>query len=228
MFKRRLTIDDFLLMAVNIIPLAGVWFYGWNPKQVFLVYCMETVIIGLVNVIKMACVTLLVHSRDVWENNGSSSMQSGWLFIFFFIVHYGFFVFIQTQMFFGVSNMVPDGSLLMSYTRIPALLGPDGRLLLLIFIAYYTMQMLFGFFATGVYKTVSLGRLMFEPYMRIFVQQIVVILGSMFLGFGAGKIFILIFVAAKIFFELYINFGRILEIVDKRSKMKKEAADRKG
>ncbi len=227
MFKRRLTIDDFLLMAVNLIPLAGVWFYGWDPGQVFLVYCMETVIIGLINIIKMACVTLLVRSKDVWENNGSVTMQSGWFFIFFFIIHYGFFVFIQTQLFFGVSGMVPDGSMLLSYTKIPALLGADGKLLLLIFIAYYSMQMVFGFFSSGVYKTVSLGRLMFEPYMRIFVQQIVVILGSMFLSFGAGKIFILVFVAAKIFFELFINFGRLLEIVDKRAKIKKESAEKK-
>lgn len=225
MFKRRLTIEDFLLMAVNIIPLIGVWFYNWDARQVFLVYCMETVIIGLINVIKMACITLFVRSSDVWENNGGSSMQSGWLFIFFFIFHYGFFVFIQTQLFFGVSGMLPDGSLLMKYSKIPALLGHDGKLLLLIFIAYYSMQMVFGFFASGDYKNISMGRLMFEPYMRIFVQQIVVILGSIFINFGAGKIFIVIFVAAKIFFELYINFGRVLEIIDKRAKLKKKQAE---
>ncbi|MFN8253958.1 MAG: DUF6498-containing protein [Ferruginibacter sp.] len=225
MFKRRLTIEDFLLMAVNIIPLIGVWFYNWDARQVFLVYCMETVIIGLTNVIKMACVTIFVRSTDVWENNGGSSMQSGWFFIFFFIIHYGFFVFIQTQLFFGVSGLLPDGSLLMKYSKIPVLLGRDGKLLLLIFIAYYSMQVVFGFFASGDYKNVSLGRLMFEPYMRIFVQQIVVILGSMFLSFGAGKIFILVFVAAKIFFELYLNFGRVLEIIDKRSKLKKKQAE---
>src|SRR5258706_13266593 len=100
MFKRSLTTEDLFLIAVNVIPLFGVWFYNWNAGQVFLVYCMETVIVGLLNVFKMACVTLFVRSRDVWENNGVSTMQSGWLFIFFFIVHYGLFVFIQTQFFF--------------------------------------------------------------------------------------------------------------------------------
>jgi hypothetical protein len=149
-------------------------------------------------------------------------MQSGWFFIFFFIIHYGFFVFIQTQIFFGVSGMIPDGSLLMKYSRIPELLGDNGKLMLLIFIAYYTMQSIFGFFSSGVYKTVSLGRQMFEPYMRIFVQQFVVILGSMFLSFGAGKIFIVIFIAAKIFFELFINFERLLAIAEKRQRLKEE------
>ena len=88
MFKRKLTIPDFFLILVNLIPLYGVWFEGWDARQVFLVYCMETIIIGIINVIKMACVTIFVRSKDTWENGGSVSMQSGWLFIFFFIFHY--------------------------------------------------------------------------------------------------------------------------------------------
>src|SRR5258708_7363451 len=222
MFKHTLTIPDFFLIVVNLVPLYGVWFEGWSAQQVFLVYCMETVIVGLINVIKMACVTLFVKKKDVWENHGSATMQSGWLFVFFFIVHYGFFVFIQTQIFFGVTNMLPDGSMLMRYSKIPALLGPGGKLLLLIFIAYYTVQYLFSFFNSGEYKTISMGRLMFQPYRRIIVQQFVVILGSMFLTFGAGKIFILIFVIVKICFELFVNFGRLLAVTEKSQRMKEE------
>ncbi len=222
MFKRNLTINDFLLIVVNLIPLFGVWFEGWDAKQIFTVYCMETVIIGIINVIKMTCVTLFVRKKDVWENGGGTSMQSGWLFIFFFIAHYGFFVFVQTQIFFAVSGLMPDSSLILKYSKIPELLGENGKLLLLIFIAYYTVQNIFGFFFTGIYKTISLGRLMFEPYMRIFVQQFVVILGSIFLSFGAGKIFILIFITAKIFFELFVNFDRLLAIAEKKQRQKDE------
>jgi Family of unknown function (DUF6498) len=221
MFKRKLTIPDFLLIVVNLIPLYGVWFEGWDAKEIFIVYCLETVIIGVVNVIKMACITIFVRKKDVWESNGNT-MQSGWFFIFFFIVHYGFFVFVQTQIFFGVSRMIPDGSMIMNYAKIPELLGHNGKLMLLIFIAYYTVQSFFSFFSSGTYKTISLGRQMFEPYMRIFVQQFVVILGSMFLTFGAGKIFILVFVFTKIFFELFINFERYLAIAEKKQRLKKE------
>ena len=63
--------------------------------------------------------------------------------IFFFIIHYGFFVFVQTQLFFGVSRMIPDGSLIMNYSKIPELLGNNGRLMLIIFITYYTVQSIF-------------------------------------------------------------------------------------
>ena len=53
-------------------------------------------------------------------------------------------------------------------------------------------------------------QLMFQPYGRIFIQQVTVILGSMFLSFGAGKFFIFIFAAVKIFFEVFINYDGIL------------------
>jgi hypothetical protein len=222
MFKRTLTIGEFLLILVNLIPLYGVWFRNWDAKQVFLVYCMETVIVGVMNVIKMTCVTIFVKKKDVWENQGGTTMQSGWFFIFFFILHYGLFVLIQTQLFFSVSGMIPDGLLLMRYAKIPALLGDHGKLLLLIFVAYYTMQNVFGFFSSGQFRTISMGRLMFEPYMRIFIQQFVVILGSMFLAFGGGKFFILIFIIAKIFFELFVNFDRFLALAEKKQQLKQE------
>ncbi|MEO7307068.1 MAG: DUF6498-containing protein [Ferruginibacter sp.] len=222
MFKRKLTASEWLLIIVNLIPLYGVWFEGWNASEVFLVYCLETVIIGIVNVLKMACVTIFVRPKDVWQNGGSTTMQSGWFFIFFFIIHYGFFVFVQTQIFFNVSGLIPDGSFFMNYSKIPGLLGNNGKLLLLIFITYYTLQTVFDFFQSGKYKDISMGRLMFEPYMRIFVQQFVVILGSIFLSFGAGKVFILVFVIAKIFFELFVNFNRFLAIAEKREQLKNE------
>lgn len=222
MIKRKLTASGYLLVIVNLIPLYGVWFEGWNASQVFLVYCLETVIIGIVNVLKMACVTIFVRTKDTWQNGGSFTMQSGWFFILFFIAHYGIFVFVQTQIFFSVSGLVPEGSFLGAYKKIPALLGDNGKLMLMIFVAFYTLQTIFDFFLSGKYKVISLGRLMFEPYMRIFVQQFVVILGSMFLNFGAGKIFILIFVTAKIFFELFVNFSRFLEIGEKKMLQKKE------
>lgn len=222
MFKKKLSVSNYLLILVNLVPLYCVWFEGWNASVVFLVYCLETVMIGLVNVLKMAAVTLFVKRTDVWDSGGSTSMQSGWFFIFFFIMHYGFFVFVQTQIFFNVSGLIPGSAFIANYSKIPALLGDNGKLMLLIFIAYYTLQNFYDFFMSGKFKTISLGRLMFEPYLRIFVQQFVVILGSIFLNFGAGKIFILIFIIAKIFFELFVNFNRFLEIAEKKERLKKE------
>ena len=76
-----------------------------------------------------------------------------------------------------------------------------------VFTVSYGFRMTTDFILSGDYKTSSLGYLMFQPYGRIFIQQVTVILGSMFLSFGAGKIFILIFAAIKIFFEVFIDLN---------------------
>ena len=65
MFKRKLTISDFFLIVVNLVPLYGVWFEGWDAKQVFIVYCLETVIIGIINVVKMACINIFGDKQAV-------------------------------------------------------------------------------------------------------------------------------------------------------------------
>lgn len=222
LLKRKLTTSDYLLIIVNLIPVYGVWFEGWNAAQIFLVYCLETVIIGLFAVIKMACVTLLIKPRDEWQSGKVTVMVSGIFFILFFIVHYGIFVFVQTQIFFAVSGLIKDGSILNTYRQVPDALGHEGQLLLFIFIAYYTLQNLFSFFLSGEYKTVSMTTLMFQPYGRIFVQQFVVIIGSMFLVFGVSKIFILILALVKIYFETCINFDRMLALAERKEKRKIE------
>ena len=53
MIKKTLTRSDYFLIAANLIPVAGVWLWDWNPKEVFMVYALETVIIGLFTLIKM-------------------------------------------------------------------------------------------------------------------------------------------------------------------------------
>ena len=221
MFKRRLTTSDIFLILVNGVPLYGVWFENWDARMVFLVYCLETIIIGIINVLKMAAVTILVKPTDYWNNNGVSNKASGWFFILFFILHYGIFVFVQTQLFFSVSGLIKGHSLFSGYAQIPALLGNEGKLLLAIFITYYTLQTLFSFFQSGEYKTISMARLMFQPYTRIIVQQLAVILGSIFLGFGAGKIFILIFALIKIGIEVYIRPDRFLDKMQEANSAKK-------
>ncbi len=217
---RRLTPSDYFIILANLIPVYGVWFLGWNAAQIFLVFCLETVIIGLFNVIKMGCVTLFVRTKDVWSKNGGITMVGGLFFIIFFIFHYGFFVLVQTQIFFGVSGIIKDHTMFGGYGSVPAALGNEGQLLLLIFIAYYTLHTLSSFFLSGEYKTISMSKLMYQPYGRIFVQQFVVIVGSMFLSLGLSKVFILILVIVKVAFELFINFDAFFDQAEADSKKK--------
>jgi hypothetical protein len=211
MFKRTLTRGDYFLIAANLLPIAGTLFWGWDPTEIFLVYCLETVIIGIINLIKMGIVTA-VRKTDTWYTEGGATKQSGIFFMVFFILHYGLFVAVQMGIFLGVSGMGKGKNLTLFnfFYKWPELITRDSFIMLAAFGIAYGCKMIYDFILSGEYKTIPMMGLMFQPYGRIFIQQFAVILGSMFLTFGAGQIFIIIFALVKIYFEIYLNFENIL------------------
>ena len=220
MIKRKLSTADIFTILINLVPLWGVWFNGWNPKQMFLIYCVESIIVGLFNILKMLIVTQ-IKKKDIW-NEDSGAMMSGYFFIFFFIIHYGFFVSMQLMFFFGSSKIIDVTNPLKALLAIPSVMDNYTRALLWGFVGIYALRMIIDFIFSGEYRTISLGRLMFSPYMRIFVQQFVVIIGGFILTFGAGKVFMLIFVTVKIFFEVIMNYDRVLQLAEKRQRIHEE------
>jgi hypothetical protein len=48
-------------------------------------------------------------------------------------------------------------------------------------------------------------QMMFEPYLRIFVQQFTVIAGAMLISFNLHSGFLIVFMIAKIFFTCFID-----------------------
>ena len=104
MLKKNLTPSDYFIIAANLLPVAGVLVWGWSPVEVFIVYCLETIIIGILTLLKMGIVTA-VRKDDTWYNGESSSKKPGLVFMLFFLVHYGMFVAIQMGLFFAVSGI---------------------------------------------------------------------------------------------------------------------------
>jgi Family of unknown function (DUF6498) len=224
--NRKLTASDYSLIIANLVPVVGVWGWGWSPKEVFLVYCLETIIVGIFTLVKMGIVTA-IRKRDTWYVNESTSQQPGILFMLFFIMHYGLFVMVQMGIFFGVSGMMDKESHVNAFNffyKWPQLISADPLIMLGTFVLFYTYRLIVDFIQTRQYRTISMTRLMLQPYGRIFIQQLTVIIGSMFLVFGAGKIFILIFALVKIYCELYFTFERQMD--ETMTKMEKDATEK--
>ena len=221
--KQRLTLSDILLIAANLIPLWGVWFRGWDAKMMFVVYCLESVIVGLYNLLQMWLVTL-VKKKDVCENNGTPNMVSGYFFMLFFLFHYGVFIFVQLKIFLSVLSLKGlTDNVFMFLFHLPLYLPNYALWVLLYFTVTYGLVILKDFVFTGVYKTIEMSTLFFAPYGRIFVQQFVVIIGSFVLMFNKeGKIFILVFIICKIFFELMINYKKLVEDAMKKKSIEQE------
>jgi hypothetical protein len=211
--RKELKQSDYVLIAANLLPVMGVWILDWSPTEVFMAYALETIIIGFFTILKMGIATLY-RKTDTWYNQGSSQQVSGLFFMLFFLVHYGMFVAIQTGLFISISGVGKSYNIgffdfLLHWPKY----FTSGNLtyMLLGFFISYGLDMIWNFLRPGLYRSVPLMLLMFQPYGRIFIQQFTVIAGSIFLSFGAGKIFILIFAAVKIFFEVFINYGGILD-----------------
>lgn len=205
--KINLRLTDLFLILINLVPIWGVWVNDWSVKDIFLVYCLESVIIGAYNVLMMWSTTLFKRKEE-WVSGNVSSMVSGYYFILFFIAHYGFFILIQLGLFISISKIgnldFKDSFVLLFHIR-SYLPNPTYQLLML-FIISYGIIVLKDFFIPGLYKTASLGSLMFSPYARVFVQQFCLLLGGLLFVFSLGKIFIILFVIIKIFFEVGLKF----------------------
>jgi hypothetical protein len=210
MFKRKLTAPDWVMLTANLVPIAGVLFGDWSAEQVFLAYCLETIIIGIFTLVKLGIATAF-RKNDYWENNGKKTLVSGIFFMFFFIVHYGLFVGVQTSIFLSAAK-IGNNSVTGSANFFDLISSPDdfltrqGWIIVIIFSLCYAFEQLTYYIRDKEYMTKPMGEIMLEPYIRIFIQQFTVILGAMALSFGAGILFILIFAAAKTFFTVFLDF----------------------
>jgi len=225
MYKRRFNRNELFLIVANLIPVYGVWFLGWNAKEAFIVYALETLLVGFMTLLKMAVITV-VRKKDLWYNEGSTTSVSGLFFMLFFTLHYGLFACVQTSIFSESANINPPGTGMMHFFfHWWEYINRDIGYMLAGFVVSYFATSFIPFITSGEYKRVSMMRVMFQPYGRIFIQQFTVILGSMFLGFGWDKGFILVFALAKIFFDVYVNFDKVLdksmEDMEKKSGEKK-------
>lgn len=66
MLKRKLTQPDIYLIVANLLPVYGVWALGWNAIEVFIVYAMETLIVGMLTVLKFGIASVSGNNSNDW------------------------------------------------------------------------------------------------------------------------------------------------------------------
>lgn len=211
MFKHPLSFSNIFLILVNLVPLWGVWFRGWPAEEMFLVYCLESVIIGLFIILKLAVIGFAGKSYTPPVTKDNDQSLSPWVGIPFFMVHFGIFLFIQLSIFLSLSGIgarIGTENPFIFLFNVRRYLSENAQWTLLAFIVTYGFVTIKDFVLNGAFRTIALTKVMFEPYLRVFVQQFTVILGSLFVGFAGGKIFMLVFVIIKLLFEIVVPFNR--------------------
>ncbi len=183
-----------VLIASNAIPLFGVLFLGWDILTLLVLYWIESGVIGLVNVLKMARAEgqprpdagAGVTFRDP-PGCGPTAAKS--FAIPFFIFHYGLFWIVHGVFVF----LLPVFVRLFSMFRPDATFGQDtadaglwgaaisieGILFAALALAVsHTISFYVYFIRRGEHRRVSVMAQMARPYGRVVVLHLTIILGG--------------------------------------------------
>jgi len=163
-------VSAWVLIAANLVPVAGVLLGGWSVFALIVLFWMENVIVGVFFVLRM----LFADPRD-------PALWAAKLFMVpFFCFHYGMFTAIHgTFVFslFGGKGYSTGGlDVVQPALRAAADLGlwlPLGALL-----ASHAFSFLWNYLYRGEFRRAQLARLMTRPYGRVVVLHVGIILGA--------------------------------------------------
>lgn len=217
------------LVLANAVPLLGVLFLGWSTYEVVLLYWFENVVIGVMNVLRMACCTpdpaqldlaKLLKSDDPIDTHLAVShatplVGKPWLmqlaklfFIPFFVLHYGLFCIVHGVF---VVVLLGDGGSVFQGGE-PRFDLEDLSRNLWIAAAALTASHLVSFFVNylgrGEYRRTILPALMMQPYGRVFVLHVAIILGAFALAaLGSPALLLAVLILLKTLMDLGLHLA---------------------
>ena len=165
---KRIPLSAYVLLATNAIPLVGVVLHNWTVFQVLLLYWSENVVVGGFNVLRMLAAQ--PKSEITW---------AGKLFLIpFFIVHYGMFTFVHGMFVLALFGGATRLGGLSPHTLLDAVRGAGLTVPVAALVASHGFSFFHNYLAGGEYSRVLLPQLMFQPYGRIVVLHLTVLLGG--------------------------------------------------
>jgi hypothetical protein len=167
------------LVLANVVPVVGVAFFGWDVRQILLLYWAENIVVAIYTALRMLRV------------GGLASLP----LIVFFAFHFGLFTFVHGIFVNGMTQTdgMGDGfNLGQAFDDIPtlALLG--------LFISH-GVSFAFNFLFGGESKNTTLQGEMMRPYPRMIVLHVAIIAAGFFIiTIGEPVALLIILVILKI------------------------------
>jgi len=203
-----------LLVVVNAIPLIGVAFWGWSLMLILVLYWLESGVVGVLNVFKIARAegglgelpVSLAGNRITVRLGGMAGAVGKGALIGFFVLHYGMFwavhgVFVfLLPLFAGLSA---TGSAPMDFGPLPL----DGLLLSLVLLAAsHVVSFFTNYLGRGEYLRVTPQGQMMSVYGRVVVLHVTIIAGALVVGlFGTAFAALVLLVGLKTAIDLVLH-----------------------
>lgn len=213
-----------ILIAANLIPAAGVLLWEWSVFEIVALYWFENVVIGAVNILKLAaCAGDMRDPDHIRREDGLPAyMRSppapavirhgAKLFLIpFFTFHYGMFCFVHGMFVFILLGGKGGGKIggdPVSGMRdmISGVFEAGGQWFAIAIIASHLFSFGWNFIGKGEYLRHSLKSVMAAPYGRIVVLHIAIILGAFVTAaLGSPVYLLLLLIAGKILLDAKLH-----------------------
>jgi hypothetical protein len=190
------------LVVFNLIPLWGVLFHGWDAFTLLLLFWFENFIIGGFNVLRMAMAS----------GGGAKGGLAKLVLIPFFVVHYGIFTAVHGALIFALF-----GAHGLAASPASRVVGVDGQPLTILpntsgieltfaffgLCASHGVSFVTNYIGRGEYRRATARELMVQPYGRVVVLHLTVLLTAFLVAFyRAGSLPIAFLVLLKIGLDL--------------------------
>ena len=185
------------LIIANLVPVFGVVFLHWEVFPLLFLFWFENVIVGVFNVLKM-----------LMASPGSVGSWAGKLFIIpFFCFHYGMFTLVHGVFVIGLFG---GGERSMDHGGFPSPLHfweiarqYDLQWAILGLTLSRAISFATNYVASGEYQRASVEVLMVQPYGRIVVLHVAILLGGfLMMALHSPAIGLILLVALKIILDL--------------------------
>ncbi len=172
---KSIRLSSIALIAANTVPLFGVLLFDWSVYGVLMLYWVENVVIGVINVCRM-----IVANRAAAQTAQAYPIPDkvGLFLIPFFAVHYGGFCFghyMTVQTLFDETPWLPGMWLAIGAIAVSHILS---------FFINYIGQ--------GEYRRTNASVLMARPYGRIILLHVTVIAGAFLMQMLGDEIWMLV------------------------------------
>ncbi|MFH1089387.1 MAG: DUF6498-containing protein [Candidatus Uhrbacteria bacterium] len=175
------------LILINLIPLLGVLFFDWSLFLVFFYYWLENCLVGLSSAGEMLMLSFW------WRK-----IRIGLASTAFFIFHYGGFMvghLFLLVFFFATNDPIFE-----------RFVWPSWPLFWFIFLNFIPVLLGYGISLIRFYqakdKTIRLGKLIFNPYRRLLVVHLTLLLGGLVAAsLGAPILSLAVLIGLKLAFD---------------------------
>ena len=192
------------VIIINAVFLTALLLTGRaNPMAIVFAYIFETVIIGVIHVVKLFFVIRYSNQPGIVEKG-----IVNYALILFFIFHYGFFIFIQSSFLYMVFFFENNKSITINLESIRVIMNLKGFYIAMISISFvHVIELFFNFIKNKRYYHQDMKKYFSKPYLRIFIQQFVVIIPFFFMIFSSqiGLVAALLLITIRTTIDFYLN-----------------------